>query len=366
MDSLYVDSGLLREAPVEVLSLFGSEGMSALYTFHVQIGLEREWVRDRIGASDDALLDALLEERVSLRLGRDAPLRSGLVAEAVLEGPTRRGDRELVTLDLRVVPRLWLLSRRRNSRIFQGLYAHEIVSAVLSESGIAHRFALRQTYPRRIYCTQYQETDLEFVSRLLAEEGIFFFFDHEPRFSGGPPLERPAEQRSDTDSVLAVLGAAGSLLTAGGSEPDPIEEPPEEPRGDFSGSVGEGGATEVLVLGDQCDHYPPARDGTGRGLSLELQSGTGVQEHAVTSFGRAGRVRSKRVELRDYDYRRPLLDLVARAGVEGRGTALEVYDHHGEHDRPDVDAQNAAMQLEQLRARTHTCGGTRWSRWRAC
>ena len=81
-----------------------------------------------------------------------------------------------------VVPQLWLLSLERDCRIFQNKSVTDIVKTVLEEGGIrGNRFAVRLqgTYAPREYCVQYRETDLDFVSRLLEEEGIFYFFEHE-------------------------------------------------------------------------------------------------------------------------------------------------------------------------------------------
>ena len=80
------------------------------------------------------------------------------------------------SLVVRVVPRLWLLKRKKRTRIFQRMRVPDIVTAVLLEAGIATRWQLKREYPVREYCTQYEETDYRFVKRLLAEAGIYFYF----------------------------------------------------------------------------------------------------------------------------------------------------------------------------------------------
>ncbi len=82
---------------------------------------------------------------------------------------------------VRVVPRLWLLRRKTRTRIFQKMRVPDIVSSVLLEAGITTRWQLVRAYPEREYTTQYEETDYQFVRRILAEAGIFFYF-----FGGGP------------------------------------------------------------------------------------------------------------------------------------------------------------------------------------
>jgi type VI secretion system secreted protein VgrG len=80
-----------------------------------------------------------------------------------------------------VVPSLSLLSLRRNCRIFQETTTQEIIKTLLEESGIIstrYRFALENTDRKRGFCVQYQESDFDFVSRLMEEEGIYYFFEH--------------------------------------------------------------------------------------------------------------------------------------------------------------------------------------------
>ncbi|MCY1061621.1 type VI secretion system tip protein TssI/VgrG [Nannocystis sp. SCPEA4] len=82
---------------------------------------------------------------------------------------------------LRLVPRLWCLDNRRASRIFQDTSTVDIVLGLLREHGIATprvRTVLHQTYAPRDYCVQYRESDLAFISRLLEEDGIFYYFEH--------------------------------------------------------------------------------------------------------------------------------------------------------------------------------------------
>ncbi|MGE3171964.1 MAG: type VI secretion system Vgr family protein [Planctomycetota bacterium] len=74
----------------------------------------------------------------------------------------------------------WMLTRRADCRIFQNMSAPKIVEQVFREAGFGDfELRLQGTYKDRTYCVQYRETDLAFVTRLLEEEGIFFFFEHE-------------------------------------------------------------------------------------------------------------------------------------------------------------------------------------------
>ncbi len=78
-----------------------------------------------------------------------------------------------------LVPWTWFLTKRSNCRIFQNLKVDEIVSQVFEDAGYSDfKIKLGSTYPSLEYCVQFRETDFEFVSRLLEEEGIFYFFEH--------------------------------------------------------------------------------------------------------------------------------------------------------------------------------------------
>lgn len=82
-----------------------------------------------------------------------------------------------------VEPALAALRHRRDTRIFQDKTVPEIIAAVLeADLGMFRRtFELRlaSTYPKREYTVQYEETDFDFVHRLMEEEGIGYMFEHE-------------------------------------------------------------------------------------------------------------------------------------------------------------------------------------------
>jgi type VI secretion system secreted protein VgrG len=84
-----------------------------------------------------------------------------------------------------VVPPLWLTTRRRDHRIFQNMSVPAIVFAVLADASYGGRIPAPATllgdHATREYVVQYAETDWEFLSRILADEGIASFFDHANR-----------------------------------------------------------------------------------------------------------------------------------------------------------------------------------------
>ncbi|MEI7317942.1 type VI secretion system tip protein VgrG [Pectobacterium parmentieri] len=79
-----------------------------------------------------------------------------------------------------VRPALWRLGLRTNARIFQAQKPEAIIGTLLEEAGITdYAFSLRHDHAPREYCVQYRESDLAFVIRLAAEEGLYFFHEFE-------------------------------------------------------------------------------------------------------------------------------------------------------------------------------------------
>jgi len=111
---------------------------------------------------------------------------NGLVAHASfhavpLDLITPEGSLPTGVVDLTIVPALSALSQRRSNRIFQGMKVTEILEQVLREdlADYGRKVTLETTtakYQQIEYCTQYDETDLEFVQRLMATEGIMSYF----------------------------------------------------------------------------------------------------------------------------------------------------------------------------------------------
>jgi type VI secretion system secreted protein VgrG len=90
-----------------------------------------------------------------------------------------RPARDLAVYDAVVVPKVWFLSLDSDCKIFQTMSVPDIVTKVLQDNSISDfSFRTNGTYPPREYCVQYRESSLNFISRLLEEEGIFYFFEH--------------------------------------------------------------------------------------------------------------------------------------------------------------------------------------------
>ena len=129
----------------------------------------------------DANLDvrAALRAPATLLLGDEsgAVRVVGLLVTSIsYETGERDGHRFVVEL----APPAWLLTRRAGYRIVLEETTQQVVVRVLEEAGLSNRgvlWRLAGTYMRRPQCTQYAETEWAFVERLLAEEGISYWFD---------------------------------------------------------------------------------------------------------------------------------------------------------------------------------------------
>jgi type VI secretion system secreted protein VgrG len=156
---------------VLVLVRFDStEGLSELFEFRID-ALSRKLIK-----FDDAIgKQCTLKFKTYQEGEREF---SGVLVEAQWLGTTQQNY-----YSYRVVlrPWLWLLSHTSDCRIFQDKKAHEIIDQVFKDRGFSdYEFRLENTgdYPKLEYCVQYRETDLNLVSRLMEQHGIYYFFEH--------------------------------------------------------------------------------------------------------------------------------------------------------------------------------------------
>jgi len=151
----------------QVLSFTGLERLNQPFEFELEL------------VSENAALDleSLLHGQTFLQLAEDGTGVHGLAYSIA------RGDagKRLTRYRISLRPQLAYLAHRINQRIFQQMTVQQIISQVLEEHGILsidYRFQLGATYPERVYCVQYDESDLHFIQRLCEEEGIHFHFQH--------------------------------------------------------------------------------------------------------------------------------------------------------------------------------------------
>src|SRR5438874_1244126 len=79
-----------------------------------------------------------------------------------------------------IVPWLWLLSRTTDCCIFQEMSVPEIIEDIFKHYGFNdYKLKLSASYEKWEYCVQYRETDFNFISRLMEEEGNYYFFENQ-------------------------------------------------------------------------------------------------------------------------------------------------------------------------------------------
>jgi type VI secretion system secreted protein VgrG len=150
-----------------VMAVQGREAVSELYQFEVQAAWQ---------PADPLDFSALLGQKVTLTISlRDGKRYfNGIVAGIAQE----ERDRLFTHYRITIVPSLWLLTRVSRCRIYQNKDVPEIVKSVIRQCGQPIDLDPRTTatYQPREYCVQYNETDFQFISRLLEEEGIYYYF----------------------------------------------------------------------------------------------------------------------------------------------------------------------------------------------
>ncbi|MEN5013029.1 type VI secretion system tip protein TssI/VgrG [Pantoea agglomerans] len=158
--------------------------------FHTLKGTEtlsRPFVLTAELLATDARIDrhALLGKAVTFTLPTDGLMNAlsprylnGKITRVAVRSQELSGTRYAV-YELTVEPDLWPMKRDRNLRIFQSQTVPQIVQTLLKEYGVNVETRLAGSYRVWEYCVQYQESSLDFISRLMELEGIYYFFRHE-------------------------------------------------------------------------------------------------------------------------------------------------------------------------------------------
>ncbi len=197
------------------------------------------------------------------------------------------GEDGLIAYEAEIVPWLWFLTLFSDCRIFQNKTAQEIVEGVFGDRGFSDfRFEVQGQLPTREYTVQYRETDLNFVSRLLEEEGIFYFF----------------EQTVDKHTLVL-----------------------SDSKSSFADCPNQGNA-----------RYAPV-------------SGVVSHDDVISSLHREQRVRTGKVSLTDYNFKQPNVSLQANSSGNQVGEIYDYAGGHDTKDGGDRYARiNLEAQEAQL------------------
>ncbi|MEM9583095.1 MAG: type VI secretion system tip protein TssI/VgrG [Pseudomonadota bacterium] len=199
-----------------------------------------------------------------------------------------------------VRPWLWFLTRTEENRIFQDLSVVEIIQQILGDHGFGSdlKNKLTGTYAAREYCVQYNETDYDFICRLMEEEGIYFFFTYESN-------------------------------------------------------------TEALVLADSISAHKPTPSGPEFEFHFKEEEFRRRKDH-IFDWAESTGVTSGKVTLNDYDFTKPKADQKSVKAIEkGKHThkSHEIYKYPGHYRSTSLGDVYARIKMEAEAVKHKTSHG---------
>jgi type VI secretion system secreted protein VgrG len=188
----------------------GEEGISRLFNFELSM------ISERHAISFDAIIGKGVTVSIGLANGNRRYINGIISSFSQSRGGGEGGaDAWFSYYRATLVPWVWVLTKKSDCRIFQNLSIAEIVERVFEDQGFSdYRMDLQLSYDKREYCVQYRETDFNFVSRLLEEEGIFYYFEHENGkhtivFADSPVAHRYCPAQRAVSYELSAQGVRG-------------------------------------------------------------------------------------------------------------------------------------------------------------
>ncbi len=150
-----------------LVGLTGREAISKLFSFQLEL----------LATNDTPVaFEKLLGQKISIKMlmpGDKERYFSGIV-QRVSQG---KRDETFTRYRIEMAPQFWLWTKKVQSRIFQQLSVPDILKQVFN--GLDVTLEIQGTFYPRDYCVQYRESDFDFASRLMEEEGIYYYFTHE-------------------------------------------------------------------------------------------------------------------------------------------------------------------------------------------
>ena len=158
----------LGEDVLLLAGLSGHEAISRLFSFHLDLLTEH-------GPID---FTQIIGKNVTISVAQSdntARYFNGMVSHFAQSG----SDTNFIHYQMEVVPWTWTLTRYADCKIFHNKKVSDIVEQVFQDRGFTdYKLSLNGSYSPLEYCVQYRETDFNFISRLMEQNGIFYFFQH--------------------------------------------------------------------------------------------------------------------------------------------------------------------------------------------
>jgi type VI secretion system secreted protein VgrG len=281
--------GDIEKKTFEVAEFTGFEHISAPYNFEITL----------VSQVADISPDTLIGKPASLyilRKGKYLPY-SGVVTEFQLID--KSVDYCIYRAEL--VPRIWMASLNHQTRIFQKITIKDIIKKVLDDANVKNYKINFQNNPEHEYVVQYQESDLNFISRLMEENGIWYFFKEDSK--GVDDVEK-AKKGLVSEEVLHIVDAATDFQDIG--------------------------SDNNVVFRSASGMYERDNDET-------YESITQVQYEKI--------ITPKEVFVKNYNYRSPEDDLVGRKPITN-GLKGTVYEYGGMF-KSSPEADTAANVLSK-------------------
>jgi type VI secretion system secreted protein VgrG len=260
----------------------GKESISELFKFTVYVATKKIQIDFQKVIGKPAQLSIL---RTS---GKDRFI-NGIVDEIEYISETKAH----IHYRFEVVPSVWLLKYRQDNRIFQDKTVEDIIEKVLTKAGITsenYEFSLQGNYQPIDYCVQYRESDFNFISRLMEQDGIFYYFRHD-------------------DEKSAMVFADHSM----------IHKEIDSPSSDDSPSK----------------------------IVYKAKTGKLPDKEHVFSYKYYEKIRPGLASLRDYNFVKPTLDLECSSKYE-KDTKLEIHEYPGSYKWDDTGGDLATVRMEAL------------------
>ena len=260
-------------------SLEGKEEISKLFEFQADLLADIDTEID-----PKSMIAAKVSVAIALNDRQGTRWINGIIASF----EQLAGDLEFNLYRARIVPSMWQLNLSSNCRVFQNLTVVEIVKKVFAEYGLSFSDQTTFSYKPFDYCTQYSETDFDFVSRIMEESGISYWFEH-----------------SDQDNKVVLGDSRNAYQDCAVSASIEFSSGDAAPEGAYGAFVSGLTATATMVIGKHAardfDYRPvKAHDATEQISNSDY--GKNGFEHYSYPIGEQGYTKDKDKELTSADF----------------------------------------------------------------